>query len=334
MRVLAFLVTIVLTTALTFGAGLLVALNFPDSPDGPLITAAAASPFLVFGPLFLGSLAASYDHRPPSGRSRTLQRALVVVLVIAVVAAVVVVVAAVTAGAPAWVPVVLIGGSAALFAVARPVGNRLRALEPPIVDVHDQVVPGPVEVRRKVVAVGTTFAVAAVVSAIGVAVVNGIVRSGPHEAVIVVLLGGQLTFLATALAAIVVALPFSRLLRDAGARDADRIRRYSDVVLRGKDRPIDESEQPGALRYAQVVQLVLQFNTAYVSLLYVSLAFQFVSGILRGSLVVFSSVFLVFMVVVLAWLLPRTVVRIRRARRYVEEHPSADPARDPEPLAS
>ncbi len=37
---------------------------------------------------------------------------------------------------------------------------------------------------------------------------------------------------------------------------------------------------------------------------------------------------------VLVWVLPRTIVRIHRARRCVEEQPSADPASEPEPLAS
>jgi|GEM_PF-3654888 len=326
MRVLAFLATIVVTTALMLGAGLLVALYLRGGPDGLLIAAAVASPFLVVGPLFVGSWAASFDHRTPPGGSRYLRRASIVVLALAAAAAVVVVVASLSAAAPLWVPLVLVGGSAVLFVVARPIGNRLRRLQPPVVELRDQVVPGPDVVRRKVVAVGITFVVAAVVSGAAVAVLNVLLPSRPHEALIVVLLGGQLTFLATAFAAVIVALPFSRLLRDAGGRDVDRLQRWAKVVLRGKDLPIDETELPGAVRYAQVVQLVLQFNTAYVTLLYVSIAFQFVSGMLRGTLVVFSAVFLGLMVVLLVWLLPRTVVRIRRARRFVEEHPSADPA--------
>ncbi|KQS07978.1 hypothetical protein ASG04_12560 [Curtobacterium sp. Leaf183] len=330
MRVLAFLVTIVVTTALALGAGLLIALHLGRAPDGLLVSAAAASPFLVFGPLVVGSWTAYFDDRTPSGRSRYLRRAFLVVVAVDVAAAVVVVVASTSAQAPVWVPAVLVGGSAILFVVARPIGSRFRRLDTPMVELRDQVLPGPDVIRRKVVRIGITFVVAAIVSSVGTAVLNVLDPSTTREALVGILLAGQLTFLATAFASIIVALPFSRLLRDAGGRDLDRLRRYAKLVLRGRAVPLEEAEKAGAVRYAQVIQVVLQFNTAYVTLLYVSIAFQFVSGILRGNLVVFSVLFLVFMVVVLAWLLPRTVIRVRRARRYVEEHPSTDAVRTPE----
>lgn len=332
MRVLAYLVTIVVTTALTLGAGLLVALYLREAQDGLLIAAAAAAPFLVIGPLVIGSWAAYFDERTPSGHSRWLRTAFLVVVAVVAAAAVVVVIASVSARPPLWVPVVLVGGSAVLVALARPLGSRFRRTDVPMVDLRDQVLPGPDVIRRKVARIGTTFAVAAVVTAVGVTVLNVLDHSRPQEAVIGILLAGQLTFLATAFAAIIVALPFSRLLRDAGGRDVDRLRRYAKLVLRGKGSSVDADEQPAVVRYAQLVQLVLQFNLAYVTLLYVSIAFQFVSGILRGSLVVFSAVFLVLMVGVLVWLLPRTIGRIRRARRYVEEHRSAVTERQPENL--
>jgi hypothetical protein len=332
MRVLAYLVTIVVATALTLGAGLLVALYLREAQDELLIATAAAAPFLVIGPLVIGSWAAYFDDRTPSGRSRWLRTAFLVVVAVIAAAAVVVVIASVSARAPLWVPAVLVGGSAVLVALARPLGSRFRHTDVPMVDLRDQVLPGPDVIRRKVARIGTTFVVAAVVTAVGVTVLNVLDHSRPHEAVIGILLAGQLTFLATAFAAVIVALPFSRLLRDAGGRDVDRLRRYAKLVLRGKGSPVDADEQPAVVRYAQVVQLVLQFNLAYVTLLYVSIAFQFVSGILRGSLVVFSAVFLVLMVGVLVWLLPRTISRIRRARQYVEEHRSAVTERQPENL--
>lgn len=320
MRVLAFLATIIVTTALALGAGLLVALSFGQAPDGVLVAAAAASPFLVFGPMFVGAWAASFDHRGPGAGSRYLRRAFLVVVAVDVVAAVVVVVASVAARAPLWVPVVLIGGSAVLLVVARPIGARIRRLEPPIVDGRDQVLPGPDVVRRKVRAIGLTFVIAAVVTAAGAAVENVLEHNRPAEALVGVLLAGQFTFLATAIAALLTALPLSRLLRDAGGRDVDRLRRYAKVVLRGKDLPIEPEERPEVLRYAQLVQLVLQFTTAYSTLLCVSVSFQFVSGIVRGDLVVFSVVFLVLFAGLFAWVIPLTVARIRRARRYVQEH--------------
>lgn len=330
MRVLAYLVTIVVTTALTLGAGLLVALYLREAPDGLLIAAAAAAPLLVMGPLIVASWAAYFDDRTPYGRSRWLRSAFLVVVTVVAAAAVVVVIASLSARAPWWVPTILVGGSAVLLALARPFGDRFRRTDVPIVDLRDQVLPGPEVIRRKVAKIGATFVVAAVVTAIGVTVLNALDRSGPHEAVIGILLAGQLTFLATAFAAIIVAFPFSRLLRDAGGRDVDRLRRYAKLVLRGKGSPAAVDEQRAVVRYAEVVQVVLQFNLAYVMLLYVSIAFQFVSGILRGDLVVVSAVFLVLMVSALVWLLPRTISRIRRARRYVEEHRSPTEGQRPE----
>jgi hypothetical protein len=332
MRVLAYLVTIVVTTALTLGAGLLVALYLREAPDGLLIAASAAAPILVIGPLLVASWAAYFDDRTPSGHSRWLRNAFLIVAAVVAAAAIVVVIASVSARAPLWVPAVLVGGCAVLLALARPLGDRFRRTEVPMVDVRDQVVPGRDVIRRKVTKIGATFVVAAVVTAVGVTVLNAFGGSRPHEAVIGLLLAGQLTFLATAFAAIIVALPFSRLLRDAGGRDIDRLRRYAKLVLRGKGSPVAADEQPAVVRYAEVLQLVLQFNLAYVTLLYVSIAFQFISGILRGSLVVFSAVFLVLIVGVLVWLLPRTIGRIGRARRYVEEHRSPVGDRQPETL--
>lgn len=329
MRVLAYLVTIIVTTALTLGAGLLVGLYLREAPEGFLIAASAAAPLLVIGPLLVASWAAYFDDRAPSGRSRWLRSAFLIVVAVVAAAAVVVVIASLSARAPWWVPTVLVGGSAVLFALARPLGGRFRRTEVPIVDLRDQVLPGPDVIRRKVATIGATFVIAALVTAVGVTVLNALDGSRPHEAVIGILLAGQLTFLATAFAAIIVALPFSRLLRDTGGRDIDRLRRYAKLVLRGKGSPAAADEQPSVVRYAEVVQLVLQFNLAYVTLLYISIAFQFVSGILRGSLVAFSAVFLALMVGVLVWLLPRTIIRIRRARRYVEEHRSS--TGDPQP---
>ncbi|WP_144713638.1 hypothetical protein [Curtobacterium pusillum] len=137
------------------------------------------------------------------------------------------------------------------------------------------------------------------------------------------LVAGQLTFTATALATVIVALPFNRALRDAGGRDLGRLRRFAKVVLRGKDLPLDEVEARGAVRYARILPVAMQFQLAFTGLLYVGIAFQFVSAAIRGDLGVFPEVFLAAMVVLLVWAVPLTVRRIRRARRYVDLHAPA-----------
>lgn len=71
MRFVVFVLTVVLTTALTLGAGVLVALEFGAAPQGLLIAASFGIPFLVVGPVLVGSLAGVWDRRSsPSGRQR------------------------------------------------------------------------------------------------------------------------------------------------------------------------------------------------------------------------------------------------------------------------
>jgi hypothetical protein len=323
MRVLAYLLTIITATALSLGVGLLVGFAFQDAPRWLLLATAFTSPFLVMGPLVIGSFAAYFDHRTSSGSRQYLRWWLVGVVAVDVVAAVFVVLASVSARAPLWVPLVLLIGAAVLVVVVRPLGALFRRNERPIEDDPDPALPGAAVIRRKIVTIGVTFVVAAVVATIGAALLAAL---GDHRGTGLtqaVLLAGQLTFTATAVATVIVALPFNRALRDAGGRDLGRLRRFAKVVLRGKDLPLDEVEERGAVRYARILPLAMQFQLAYTGLLYIAIAFQFVSAAIRGDLGVLPEVFLAAMVVVLVWLVPLTVRRIRRARRYVDEHAPA-----------
>lgn len=323
MRVLVYLLMIVVSTALTLGAALLIALQLHDAPNGLLLAAAFTSPFLVMGPVFVGAFAGYFDHRASRDGRRYLGWWLLGVVVVDLVAAVVIVLATLSAGAPVWVPVVLLGGAAVLLAVARPLGALFRRTEPPIEASPDPAVPDADAIRHKVVVIGITFVIAAVVATIGVSLLAALAPVRGKDLLQMVMLGGQLTFTATAMAAIVVTLPMSRALRDVGGRDVGRLRRFAKVVLRGKPAALDRAEERGALQYARLVPLSLQFQLVYVALLYTAFAFQFVSQIVVGRLGVLPDVILAMLVVVLAVTVPQTIRRIRRARRYVAEHRAA-----------
>ncbi|WP_069712915.1 hypothetical protein [Curtobacterium sp. ER1/6] len=323
MRVFVSLVVIVVATALALGAGLLVAFQLGGAADGLVLASVFTIPFLVMGPVLVGSLAGYWDPRSsPEGR-RYLRWWFLGVLGIDLVAAVVVVLATVSARAPVWVPVVLIVGAAVLLVVARPLGDRFRRSERVVERSDDDVVPSAAVVRRGVRTIAVTFVVSAVVATIGATLLvvsddgtgDGVLRS--------VLLAGQLTFTATAIATVLVALPCNRALRDVGGRDIGRLQRFGKVVLRGRSIPLDAAEERGALQYARLVPLTMRFQLAFTGLLYVGLAFQFVSSTLDGQLGVLPVVFLVAMVAVLLWAVPTSVRRMRRARDYAERHGGA-----------
>ncbi|PYY36714.1 hypothetical protein DEJ16_02835 [Curtobacterium sp. MCJR17_055] len=320
MRVLIFLLMIFVATALSLGAGLLVGFQLRDASDGLLIAAAATSPFLVMGPVVIGVFAGSWDHRSSRESRRFLGWWFSAVVAIDVVAVVIVVLAALSAQAPLWVPVVLAVGTAVLLASARPLGALFRRTEAPIPETPGTSITDAGVVRRKVRPIAVTFVVAALVTSIGAALL--IVLDGDHGSGVMetVLLAGQLTFTATAMTAAVVSLPYSRALRDAAGRDIGRVQRFGKVVLGGKALPLDDAEQRGAVEYARLAPIALQFQLVFLGLLYVGIAFQFVSSAIRGEFGVLPAVTLTAMVVVLLVTVPLTVRRIRRARTYADEH--------------
>lgn len=336
MRVLIYLLMIVTATALSLGAGLLIGFQFHDAPKGLLLATAVTSPFLVMGPVTIGSIAGYWDHRASAESRKYLGWWFLGAVIIDVVAAVLIVLAALSTHAPAWVPVVLIGGSAVLLAVARPLGAVFRRTEAPIVDAAHDAGPDLSAVHRKVRTIIITFVAAAVLTTIGATVLTVFDRQSRDDLLRTVLLAGQLTFTATAVATSLVSLSFSRDLRDAGDRDLGRLRRFAKVVLRSKPLPLDKTEQRAAVRYARILPITLQFQLAFVGLLYTGLTFQFVSYAIRGEFGLLSTIFLPFMLIVLVVLIPLTLRRIRRARTYVDihgAHPEEAPAEpSPTPL--
>ena len=321
MRVVVYALMIVVATALTLGAALLIVFNFADADRTLRIGSATAAPFLVMGPVVIGGLAGYWDHRASRESRRLLGWWFTGVAAIDVIAAAFIVLAAMSARAPVWVPILLVVGGAVLLGVARPLGALFRRTEPPMSPVPDRSVTEAPAVRRAVRAIVVTFVVSAVVASIVAGVILTVGHRDPGDVAQSVLLAGQLTFTATAVAAALVSLPFSGALRDTGGRDIARLRRFAKVVLQGKPVQLDDAETWSSVEYATTIQLVLQFQLVYVGLLYTGITFQFVSSALRGQ--VSSVFFLAGLVVVLVVIVPLAVRRIRRAHRYVRQHEHA-----------
>lgn len=320
MRILSTVLLIVLITALTLGGTLLAVFELSDASDALIIAASISIPVFVVGPALVGSLAGYWDHRSSPDSARYLRWWLSGVVAVDVAGAAVVVLASVSAGAPIWVPVVLIGGAGVLLAVARPLGALFRRTEPPVSEYPADHRFGPAELRHTVAVVTVTFVVSIVVVSIGLVVLAALTgddRSGLTQAA---LLAGQLAFTATAFAALLQALPFNGILRASAGGDLGRLRRFAKVVLRGADLPLEPAERLGAVRYATVLPLAMRFQLVYLGLLYTAIAFQMVSTALRGDLGIVPLVALVVMVAVLAWVVPLTLRRIRRATAYAAEH--------------
>ncbi|MBA8990133.1 hypothetical protein FHW23_001379 [Curtobacterium pusillum] len=95
------------------------------------------------------------------------------------------------------------------------------------------------------------------------------------------------------------------------------------ALFRRTERPIPEDlgpSVPDGSVVPQILPLVLQFQLGFTGLLYVAIVFQCLSYVVRGDLGLLPEVFLAAIVVVLALVFPLTLRRIRRARRYVDQH--------------
>lgn len=316
MRVLAYVLLIVLITAGTLAGALLVVFQLRAASDALVIVASISVPVFVVGPALVGY----YDDRSSADSSRYLRWWLLGAVVVDVAAAVVVVLATISAGAPIWVPVVLIAGAAVLLAVARPLGAVFRRTERPLTAEPLQTMIGPDEVRRKVRVIVVTFVVSLVVVSIGLVLLGALTHGDGRSLVQAVLLAGQLTCTATAISALAVSLSINSMLRDSAGRDVGRLRRFAKVVLGGKDLPLDTSERRGAVRYATLTPLAVRFQIAFVALIEAGVAFQIAASASRGDLGVMPLVFLVLIVGLVIVVIPLPLRRVRRAREYAVRH--------------
>ena len=323
MRVIAYISTILIATALMLGGALSVAINTPRPAGvGPLGIALAvgALSILIYGPVILGSLTAYWNVRRSEGATRYFRRYTLVILGLDALGVVAIILYAVITGAPAWIPALFIAVATVLMVAARLVGPWLLRRDEARPHPTDEWRPiGHREIMRKIVKIAATFVVTL---AVGLVVFGLLLpaRSDALEFGSAIFSSIQFAFIASAFAGIIVSLPISRQLRTVSDGDLGLTRRFGMVVLRNKSIELDARETALSARYAAVMSVVLSFQLTYFVLLYLGIGLQQVQGLVSGRMGVASIGLPLFLLVALIVLVPLMLVRIRRARTYAAEH--------------
>jgi hypothetical protein len=315
MRILVFVLSVVVASALEVGAITLIVLTAPSHAHGLIGLPSGAVGLIVYGSILLGSLRAYWDVGSSSGGRKLFRRWLIVVGSAEAAGVVITVVYVVMVSAPWWLPVALLVGAVLLTVAATAVGRALFAQE----QVHRPIDPSwnpitaPV-IARKRRAIAITF-VAALVLGLALFVIFG--RGSVHSLPLLTAVA-EFAFFAAAIAGIVVTIPLSRQLRDALGRDLGMVRTVSKVVIRKKSIELSEAEQVAAVKYAVIVPTSLSFTLASLALLYTGVAIQQIGQLRYGDPI--SVLLLVLLVVILLVAFPLQIVQIRRARRYARDH--------------
>ena len=167
MRVIAYISTIIVATALMLGGAVIVAFSTPRVAGvGPLGVALAvgALSIFIYGPVILGSLTAYWNVRRSEDATRYFRRYLTVILGLDVLGVAAIVLYAVITGAPAWIPAIFIAVAAVLMVAARLIGPWLLR--------RDEAHPHPKdewrpvehrEIMRKIAKIAMTFVVTLIV---------------------------------------------------------------------------------------------------------------------------------------------------------------------------
>ncbi|PZE76543.1 hypothetical protein [Curtobacterium sp. MCBD17_019] len=319
MRILAYILSVLVSTVLSIGGALLVAIQLRGGPDGLVVAAGTGVALIVYGPLLLGSWNTFWDRRSSPDAGRYLRRVGVVVLAVDLAAVGLLVVATVVAGGPVWVPVLVALVTALLLVVARPLGDRLRRAERPLASPYRWQPVEPGLIRRKLVIVSVVFAGMVVLASAWVVVEAVSGRERGHDLATTGLLGAAMTFMVPAFVMVVLVVPLQRRLRDAAGRDLARLRQFNKVVLRGKALDLSAADQRAAARYASTVPTVLGLQIGYLALLYAGIACNELSLTLDG-MTRLGIVYLGVLVVGAAVAIPAAVGRMRRARAYAVTH--------------
>ena len=323
MRVIAYISTIIVATALMLGGAVIVAFSTPRVAGvGPLGVALAvgALSIFIYGPVILGSLTAYWNVRRSEDATRYFRRYLTVILGLDVLGVAAIVLYAVITGAPAWIPAIFIAVAAVLMVAARLIGPWLLR--------RDEAHPHPKdewrpvehrEIMRKIAKIAMTFVVTLIVGLVvfGLLYQNRPDGSGFGRAVFSSV---QFALIASAFAGILVSLSISRQLRSVTDRDLGLTRRFGMRVLRNKPVELNARETALSAKYAAVMSVVLSFQLTYFILLYCGIGLQQVQQLVSGRTSTVPAVLPLFLIVVLIVLVPLLLVRIRRARTYAAQH--------------
>ncbi|MFZ4895408.1 hypothetical protein ACL9RL_13235 [Plantibacter sp. Mn2098] len=316
---LAYVLSIVLVTAITAGGALVIAFQTPHA-GGLVILATSALTILTIVPLLIGALTSYWDMRRSAGSRRYFRRVLIVGSVLEAVAVVLIVVYALVSGVAVWVPTVFIGVGAVLLVLSLLVRRILPPEPDSAAEAASWAPVAPAVVRRKVLAIVITFFVTLLVAGAVIGVIVSLGADSDEGIGTVIQFGVQFALLAAVMAAIIVVRPINRQLKSVAGGDLGLVRRISRVVVRGKSEPLDDAEQVVAVKYAMIITLTLRFQLAYLAMLYAALALQQMAALLRGHSSVFTLLLLVMLVVVFIAILPAMIIQLRRVGRYAKEH--------------
>lgn len=322
MKVLALIVAVVVATALMMGGTFLIVMQSPHRLPAVDLLAIVALTIFVYGPLLLGSLTTYWDVGTSETGRRYFRRLLWVVLLLELLSAVAMLAYVVLAPAALWLAVLFIGGGAVLTLLGLVVGRALRryaiahpGAQRPFAAVTAQ------DIRKRILIVAGVFVIALLA---GMVVFLGLLADPTDGVAVEISLALQFAFLGAGIAALVVAFPLNRRLRETVGTDLGAVRRVSQQVLRGKEMQLDDGEQVAAVKYSMLVPTVLGFTLTYFTLLYLAILMQqarLLSGSTHSHLSpVFTVGLTIVLVAFLVFFIPYYLVRIRRARRYAREH--------------
>ncbi|RNE64056.1 hypothetical protein [Cryobacterium tepidiphilum] len=333
MKVVVYILSVLIATALIGGGAFLVAVTTPDPGSWLIFLATMALTVFVYGPLVLGSMLAYWDAKRSDASKRYFAWWYRIVVGLEVLAAIGIVIFAMLADAPVWLPVLFIAVGAALIMVAVFVGAWLRKREEARAPVERPWLPlTRREILRKITKMVVTFVGAFV---IGLALLALFAREIFTESLVQALgLAVGVAFFAAAMAGILVTMPLFRQIREIVGRDAGQVRKLAKVVLKGKRLDLDEEEQVDATKYAAVAAIMLPFQLAYMMLLYAGIILQQVQLLANPVARQLVIPMLALLVLLLVVVVPFSVRYIRRARAYAREHEDLVPAVSPVPSAS
>ncbi|AMM21210.1 hypothetical protein AX769_15040 [Frondihabitans sp. PAMC 28766] len=321
MRIVAFILAIVIATALLMGGALLLITRTDDAHQVWVFVATFAMIMFVYGPLTLGSFRAYWNVAGSASSRRYFRRTVCVVVGLEILAAVVIVVYALSTAASALIPVLFIGSGVVLTALALLIGPALyRYDEARRPASSDWVAIEPALIRRRIVAVAITFLGVLALSVIAFTILDGV---APHSLTI----GQDFAFavefacFVSAFVAIFSTVGWNRRMRDITDRDPSRLRRVARVVLRNKKEDLDEQDLEAAARYAAFIPITMTFQIAYFILLYAGIVLEQVDQLRDGDSDHLAVPLIALFVAILVILVPLQITRIRRARRYAREHP-------------
>jgi len=320
MRILSFVLSTVLSTALILGGILLLVFAAPPRVEWTVALAAAAMSLLMTGPLVLGSMLAAWDFRRTVDSRRLLRRWLVGTAALELVSVAVIVAYAVVNAAPAWVPVLIIGTAAALVVVAVLVGRALLRYDLAHRPAPSAFTPVPREqVVRSVVVVAVTFGVALVVGTVAAVTLTRTLLGSFDDLGVALGLAVSLACIAGCVACFPVTLRLTRRVQEVTGRDATLLTKVAKVVLKRKPDDLDPHERVVAAKYAHIMSISLPFTLATFVLLYASLVLQQVMQLTSGNST-FAPYVLAFLAVAFVATTPVLLRQNVRVRRWAADH--------------